>query len=50
MGDFKKLDADEIAAGLAGVPGWTVDDEKLFREFVFPRFIEAFGFMASVRS
>jgi len=49
MGDFKGLDADEIAADLAG-PGWTIDEEKLFREFVFPRFIEAFGFMASVRA
>lgn len=48
MADFTKLDGNAITKGLASVDGWSVDDEKLFREFVFPRFIEAFGFMASV--
>lgn len=48
MGDFTKLNENEIKRSLATIAGWSVDDDKLFREFVFPRFIEAFGFMASV--
>ena len=48
MSDFTKLDENEIKKSLESIGGWSVDDGKLFREFVFPRFIEAFGFMASV--
>jgi len=48
MGDFKKLTDSETAESLKSVPGWSIENEKLFREFVFPGFIEAFGFMASV--
>ena len=48
MGDFKKLDDIEIAASLNNVRGWSIEGGKLFQEFVFPRFVEAFGFMASV--
>ena len=48
MVDIKRLDEDEIAAGLEDVAEWTIDDGKLFREFKFPRFVEAFGFMSSV--
>lgn len=48
MGDFKRLDESEIKSSLDSIGGWSLDDGKLFREFVFPRFIEAFGFMASV--
>lgn len=48
MADLTRLDELEIKQGLAGVAGWSIDDGKLFREFTFPRFIEAFGFMASV--
>ena len=48
MSDFRKLDQDEITAGLQSIAGWSLDDEKLFREFRFPSFVEAFGFMASV--
>jgi 4a-hydroxytetrahydrobiopterin dehydratase len=48
MGDFITPNEDEIAANLKNVPGWSVEDGKLFREFVFPRFVEAFGFMASI--
>jgi len=48
MGEFKKLYGNEIAASLKSVPGWSIEDGKLYREFIFPRFIEAFGFMASV--
>ena len=48
MGDFTRLDENEIKKSLESIDGWSVDDDKLFREFTFPRFIEAFGFMASV--
>lgn len=48
MGDFIRLSNDEIAANLTDVRGWSVENDKLYREFVFPRFVEAFGFMASV--
>ena len=48
MGDFKRLDESDIAARLESVHGWSIENDKLFREFVFPRFVEAFGFMASV--
>lgn len=48
MVEFIRLNEDEIAANLKNVSGWSVENDKLYREFVFPRFIEAFGFMASV--
>ena len=40
-----KLDADQISAALADVPGWTVQEGKLHREFRFRDFNQAFGFM-----
>ena len=48
MGDIKRLDADEISGGLESTPEWTIESDKLFREFAFSRFVEAFGFMTSV--
>ena len=33
---------------LSEIPGWSIDDGKLNREFKFPDFVRAFGFMASV--
>lgn len=43
-----KLSESEITANLGTIPGWTIEDGKLYRQFLFPRFIEAFGFMASI--
>ncbi len=43
-----KLTDAEIVKDLESVPGWSLEDGKLFREFNFPSFVEAFGFMASV--
>ncbi len=43
-----KLTDAEIVKNLESVPGWSLEDGKLFREFNFPSFVEAFGFMASV--
>jgi len=43
-----KLSVQEINRELAQLKGWRVDDGKLFREFRFADFPQAFGFMASV--
>lgn len=42
-----RLSADEIQAGLDELEGWSLDDEKLYRQFRFENFITAFGFMSS---
>ena len=48
MTNRKKLSPDEVAAGLAALPGWEVRAGKLHHEWRFTNFVEAFGFMASV--
>jgi 4a-hydroxytetrahydrobiopterin dehydratase len=40
------LSEAEIEAALERLPGWTIHDQKLHREFKFPDFAHAFGFMA----
>ena len=42
-----KLSESEISATLAALPGWSVVSGKLHREYKFPDFIHAFGFMAT---
>ncbi|TNF32837.1 MAG: 4a-hydroxytetrahydrobiopterin dehydratase [Gammaproteobacteria bacterium] len=42
------LDDDAIQQALAGLPGWALDDSKLFREYRFTEFREAFAFMTRV--
>ena len=42
------LPPDEIAERLKSLPGWSHDDGSLRRDFVFPGFSEAFGFMTRV--
>ncbi len=44
----KKLSDKEIAAELARLKGWSVQQGKLHRTFEFRDFVHAFGFMASV--
>lgn len=44
----QKLSEEEIAAELAKLPGWSVENRKLRRVFVCRDFVHAFGFMASV--
>lgn len=46
--DRRKLDEREIAAALPGLPGWSIREGKLHREFQFQDFGEAFGFMLRV--
>jgi 4a-hydroxytetrahydrobiopterin dehydratase len=40
------LTTEEIARRLEHLPGWTVKDGKLHREFSFPDFVRAFAFMS----
>lgn len=47
MEKARKLTAKEINAALAGLDGWTKQDGKLHREYSFPDFVHAFGFMAA---
>ena len=42
-----RLRDDAISAGLADLPGWSLENAKLHREFKFANFAEAFGFMTS---
>lgn len=43
-----KLSEKEIAAGLATLPGWSIVNGKLHKEFRFGDFSEAFAFMTRV--
>jgi 4a-hydroxytetrahydrobiopterin dehydratase len=42
------LSPHAIANELQQLEGWTLKDGKLHREFKFPSFVEAFGFMSSL--
>jgi 4a-hydroxytetrahydrobiopterin dehydratase len=46
--DMTALSSDAINAALAELPGWSLENGKLHRQFQFPSFVEAFGFMSSV--
>jgi len=43
-----KLTEGDIASGLSTLPGWSVLNGKLHKEFRFRDFSEAFGFMARI--
>ena len=43
----EKLSVEEVITGLEALPGWSLVDDKLKREFKFSDFSEAFGFMTS---
>jgi 4a-hydroxytetrahydrobiopterin dehydratase len=43
----KPLQESEIASAVATLPGWTIVNGKLHREYKFSGFSEAFGFMAT---
>jgi len=40
-----RLSSEQISDQLKNLPGWTVKDEKLHRDFEFGDFNQAFGFM-----
>jgi len=42
-----KMTESEVGRSLAGMPGWTVENGKLHRQYQFPDFVHAFGFMAT---
>ena len=44
---MSKLNDVELAAAVQSLPGWSVKDGKLHREYRFPDFVHAFGFMAT---
>lgn len=44
----EKLSDDQLAMALQQLPGWRSSEGKLYREFEFADFVEAFGFMARV--
>ena len=45
---MQALDHDTIQGRLGEVPGWTLEDGKLTREFTFTDFVAAFAFMTAV--
>jgi 4a-hydroxytetrahydrobiopterin dehydratase len=42
-----KLDEQQMAQALAGLPGWTLAQGKLHREYRFASFAHAMGFMTT---
>src|SRR5437016_3967962 len=44
---MRKFSGAELKDALSGLPGWSVVNGKLHREFKFADFIHAFGFMAT---
>jgi len=45
---MEKLAPANIERKLAGLPDWSLNQNKLYRQFRFTNFIEAFGFMSQV--
>lgn len=43
-----KLTTSQIENQISDLSGWTVQDEKLHKQYQFNSFVEAFGFMSSV--
>lgn len=48
MSKIPKLTQSELEAEMENLPGWSLDDEKLYKELEFKNFIDAFGFMTKV--
>lgn len=47
MASLTKLTDQQIDAALEALAGWSVVNGKLHREYRFPDFVHAFGFMAT---
>jgi 4a-hydroxytetrahydrobiopterin dehydratase len=43
-----KLSPQEVTSALSALPGWSVLNGKLHREYKFPDFTYAFAFMAAI--
>jgi 4a-hydroxytetrahydrobiopterin dehydratase len=48
MATQARLDGEALDEAVAGLPGWSLRDGKLHREFRFADFVAAFGFMTRV--
>jgi len=48
MTELRKLTDVEIESRLSKLPGWTIADGKLHRQFQFTDFVSAFAFMTAV--
>ncbi|MBZ5609601.1 MAG: 4a-hydroxytetrahydrobiopterin dehydratase [Acidobacteriia bacterium] len=44
---MRKFSGSELKAALSRLPGWTVAEGKLHKEYKFADFIHAFGFMST---
>jgi 4a-hydroxytetrahydrobiopterin dehydratase len=44
---MRKFSGPELKDALSGLSGWTVVQGKLHKEYKFPDFIHAFGFMST---
>jgi len=42
---MERLSSEQISEQLKNLPGWSIKDEKLHRDFEFESFNQAFGFM-----
>jgi 4a-hydroxytetrahydrobiopterin dehydratase len=42
---MERLSSEQISDELKSLPGWSVKDEKLHKDFEFESFNQAFGFM-----
>ncbi len=42
---MERLSPEKISEELKNLPGWSIKDEKLHRDFEFESFNQAFGFM-----
>ncbi len=47
LGVSELLSNETLQSGLRALPGWTIENGKLHREYKFADFIHAFGFMAT---
>ena len=45
---IEQLSAEDIEKELASLPDWERDGEKIFCQFTFDDFVQAFGFMSRV--
>lgn len=43
---MERLDEGRIREQLKSLPGWSLQEGKLYREYGFGDFVEAFGFMS----
>jgi 4a-hydroxytetrahydrobiopterin dehydratase len=47
LAEVAKLTDAELSSAVAKLPGWSVKSGKLHRDYKFPDFAHAFGFMAT---